>query len=97
MFRTRKLLCLLPIRRSLSSFKNFVGDVNHIDISEEVRFALHENLPVVALESTIITHGLPFPANIEYGQDVEAAVREQVHNLTHIYLHNCAKSLCLVV
>lgn len=84
MFRTRKLLCLSPIRTSLSRFKSYVDQVNCVDISEEVRFALHDRLPVVALESTIITHGLPFPDNVEYGRDVEAIVRQQVHNFTYI-------------
>ncbi|MCA9892875.1 MAG: pseudouridine-5'-phosphate glycosidase, partial [Anaerolineae bacterium] len=34
-----------------------------IHISEEVQQALAENRPVVALESTLITHGLPYPSN----------------------------------
>lgn len=82
MFRTRKLLCLSPIRTTLTRFKSYVDPINCVHISEEVRFALHENLPVVALESTIITHGLPFPDNVEYGRDVEAVIREQVQNFT---------------
>lgn len=90
MFRTRKLLCLSPIRTSLSRFKSYVDQVNCVNISEEVRFALHERLPVVALESTIITHGLPFPDNVEYGQDVEAIIRQQVHNLTMLDIHKNA-------
>ena len=32
--------------------------------------------PVVALESTIIAHGMPYPANFEMAQDVEAIIRE---------------------
>jgi len=34
-------------------------------ISDEVSSALHDEKPVVALESAIITHGLPYPVNIE--------------------------------
>ncbi len=41
-----------------------------------VREALSENRPVVALESTLITHGLPHPVNIEVARKMEAAIRE---------------------
>jgi pseudouridylate synthase len=41
----------------------------------EVRAALDRGLPVVALESTIITHGMPFPQNVETARLVEAEVR----------------------
>jgi pseudouridine-5'-phosphate glycosidase len=44
-------------------------------ISEEVADALSENKSVVALESNVITHGLPYPLNIETAVRVEAAVR----------------------
>jgi pseudouridylate synthase len=47
-----------------------------LDISSEVRTALAENRAVVALESTIITHGMPFPENVATARDVEAIVRE---------------------
>ena len=46
-----------------------------IDVSEEVQDALNENKGVVALESTIITHGMPFPQNLETALAVEAEVR----------------------
>ncbi|KAL0252070.1 hypothetical protein GEMRC1_001282 [Eukaryota sp. GEM-RC1] len=45
-------------------------------ISEEVQSALESGLPIVALESTIITHGMPYPQNLETARDVEAIVRE---------------------
>jgi pseudouridylate synthase len=38
--------------------------------------ALHSSLPVVALESTVITHGLPRPQNLELAHDMEHVVRE---------------------
>lgn len=50
---------------------------NYIDIQPEVAQALVENRPVVALESTIISHGMPFPRNVETALMVEAAIREQ--------------------
>ncbi|SEP59408.1 pseudouridine-5'-phosphate glycosidase [Thalassovita taeanensis] len=46
-----------------------------ITLSPEVATALFENRPVVALESTIITHGMPFPQNLETARRVEAELR----------------------
>ncbi|TFG61411.1 MAG: pseudouridine-5'-phosphate glycosidase [Spirochaetales bacterium] len=48
----------------------------YLDFSPEVRTALDENRPVVALESTIISHGMPYPANIQTAQEVECIVKE---------------------
>ncbi len=45
-------------------------------VSEEVRAAIAENRPVVALESTIISHGMPYPQNVETALKVERTVRE---------------------
>ena len=42
----------------------------------EVQAALSQGAPVVALESTIITHGMPYPQNLEVARKVEATVRE---------------------
>ncbi len=42
----------------------------------EVQAALQENKPVVALESTVITHGLPYPDNVKTAVSMETAVRE---------------------
>jgi pseudouridine-5'-phosphate glycosidase len=47
-----------------------------LDIHPEVATALAEKRPVVALESTLITHGLPYPANLETATAMEGAVRE---------------------
>ncbi|MEI5680181.1 MULTISPECIES: pseudouridine-5'-phosphate glycosidase [unclassified Mesorhizobium] len=47
-----------------------------IHLSDEVAAALKEGRPVVALESTIITHGMPYPANLETARGVEAVVRD---------------------
>ncbi len=44
--------------------------------SPEVEKALKSGAPIVALESTIISHGLPRPTNLEVAQDVESIVRE---------------------
>ncbi len=48
-----------------------------LDVSAEVAEALAGHKPVVALESTIITHGMPFPTNLETALMLETAVRSQ--------------------
>src|SRR6187401_2381964 len=45
-------------------------------VHEEVHAALDEGRPVVALESTIVAHGLPWPESYEIGRALEATVRE---------------------
>ncbi|MBD8876476.1 pseudouridine-5'-phosphate glycosidase [Roseibium polysiphoniae] len=51
---------------------------NHlIAPTAEVRQALADGKPVVALESTIITHGMPFPDNVETARQVEADIRAE--------------------
>lgn len=51
--------------------------MNHyLSISPEVRQALDEGRPVVALESTIISHGMPYPQNVETALKVEQTIRE---------------------
>jgi pseudouridine-5'-phosphate glycosidase len=49
-----------------------------VDINPEIYDALMKRRPVVALESTIITHGMPHPHNIETAIEVEKIVQEQV-------------------
>jgi pseudouridylate synthase len=51
---------------------------NFLDVAPEVEQALAHNLPVVALESTIISHGMPYPQNVATALKVEAEVR--AHN-----------------
>src|SRR5262245_23999784 len=48
-----------------------------LDIRPGVAAALMEGRPVVALESTLIAHGLPWPLNLETAQGAEAAVRAE--------------------
>jgi pseudouridine-5'-phosphate glycosidase len=52
------------------------GFSQHLTASEEVREALDSGQPVLALESTIITHGMPWPRNLETARFAAAAVRE---------------------
>ena len=55
---------------SKKSFNKF------LQVSDEVQDALNNNKPVVALESTIISHGMPYPQNYETAKQVENTVRE---------------------
>lgn len=48
----------------------------YLDIAPEVAKALAEKKPVVALESTIISHGMPYPQNVETALKVEQVIRE---------------------
>ncbi|WP_424939991.1 pseudouridine-5'-phosphate glycosidase [Aliiroseovarius sp. S253] len=47
-----------------------------LHLSDEVAAARDAGAPIVALESTIITHGMPFPQNVETARAVEAVIRE---------------------
>ena len=48
-----------------------------IDISEEIQDSIKSNGPLVALESTIISHGMPFPQNFETALKVERIIRKE--------------------
>ena len=48
-----------------------------LDVSPEIAQALHHKKPIVALESTIITHGMPFPQNAEMAVNVERIIRNE--------------------
>ncbi|HEU4861177.1 MAG TPA: pseudouridine-5'-phosphate glycosidase, partial [Chitinophagaceae bacterium] len=47
-----------------------------LEIQPEVKKALADGKPVVALESTIISHGMPYPQNIKTALEVEEIVRK---------------------
>ncbi len=53
--------------------KNFM---KYLEVSQEVKEALENNKPVVALESTIISHGMPYPQNFETALKVEKIIRD---------------------
>ena len=48
----------------------------YLDVAPEVQAALDAGKPVVALESTIISHGMPYPQNVETALNVEKIIRE---------------------
>lgn len=47
----------------------------YLDIADEVKEALEQGRPVVALESTIISHGMPYPQNVQTALEVERIIR----------------------
>ena len=49
----------------------------YLDVAPEVAAAVAEGRPVVALESTIISHGMPYPQNVETALNVEKIIREE--------------------
>lgn len=48
----------------------------YIELSEEVRAAKEQGKPIVALESTIISHGMPYPQNVQTAREVEQIIRD---------------------
>lgn len=49
---------------------------NYLSYSKEVQEGLEKGLPIVALESTIISHGMPYPQNVETAREVEQILRD---------------------
>lgn len=58
-----------------------------LQINDEVLDALHTNKAIVALESTIISHGMPYPQNVETANEVEAIIRAEGAVPATIALH----------
>ena len=50
---------------------------NYLSITPEIQEAIKQGKPIVALESTILSHGMPYPENLEFAHKVEEIVREQ--------------------
>ncbi|MBR4469760.1 MAG: pseudouridine-5'-phosphate glycosidase [Erysipelotrichaceae bacterium] len=50
---------------------------DYLSITPEIEKAIAENKPIVALESTILSHGMPYPENLEFAHKVEEVVRGQ--------------------
>lgn len=63
--------------RPISSLSQALSRHAPVDVHPEVQEALHSNAPIVALETTIVTHGMPHPVNLETALSVEKIVREQ--------------------
>lgn len=74
---SNKFLILLPPRPALS-FLHFPSlSKMLVEFSPEVAAAKRDRLPIVALESTIIAHGMPYPQNVETARAVEQAIRKE--------------------
>ncbi|XP_034101651.1 uncharacterized protein LOC117566216 [Drosophila albomicans] len=56
--------------------RTYTQNQKHIVVHPEIRQALSQKQPIVALESTIITHGMPVPQNVETALQVEEMVRQ---------------------
>jgi len=51
--------------------------MHELHYSEEVRQALDNQQPIVGLETAVVTHGLPYPTNVELAQAMENLIREE--------------------
>ncbi len=50
---------------------------DYLEVTPEIQLAIYEGKPVVALESTILSHGMPFPENLEFAHNVEEIIRNE--------------------
>ena len=50
---------------------------DYLSITPEIQEALAAGKPVVALESTILSHGMPYPQNLDFGRKVEQIIRDE--------------------
>ncbi|KAI1788747.1 indigoidine synthase A-like protein [Ganoderma leucocontextum] len=66
----------LRCKRPISSLSAALKEHAPIDVHPEVQEALAHGRPVVALETTIVTHGMPYPTNRETAQSVESNIRK---------------------
>ncbi|HWZ19416.1 MAG TPA: pseudouridine-5'-phosphate glycosidase [Ktedonobacteraceae bacterium] len=66
------------IKVSIFTYRGLMNQLSpYLKLSDEVKVALQEQRPIVALESTVIAHGLPYPENVEVAQAMEAAIRKE--------------------
>lgn len=49
----------------------------YLDVRSDIKEAIEANKPVVALESTILSHGMPYPENLEFARNVERIIKEE--------------------
>ena len=73
--RRKKMFCT---RKALLNFSKRRFSSKSVVISEHVKSALSNREPVVALESTIITHGMPRPHNLECAKRVQKIIETEV-------------------
>ena len=68
---------------------SYAHDRNLLNYGEEVSEARKRDAPIVALESTIITHGMPFPDNLATATRVEDIIRQQVRTICILKCRGC--------
>src|SRR6476659_1342444 len=73
--RTRTVPLCGPGRHCRCGRRRAMAIPDWLTVTDEVEAALEAARPVVALESTLIAHGLPWPANLETARAAEDAVR----------------------
>ena len=49
----------------------------YLDVRNDIKEAIEADKPVVALESTILSHGMPYPENLEFARNVEKIIKEE--------------------
>ena len=81
----RLLKSFNPITRKYGT--NLLQKNDLLVVNDEIKYG---NKPVVALESTIITHGLPYPQNLETALQVEQAIRAEGAVPATIGIFNCS-------
>lgn len=70
---------MFRVQKNLLHMRTFSTQIHSlIDITPEIQKSLKSKAPLVALESTIITHGMPYPQNMQTALDVENIIRNQV-------------------
>uniref|UniRef100_A0A060TA86 ARAD1D21692p n=1 Tax=Blastobotrys adeninivorans TaxID=409370 RepID=A0A060TA86_BLAAD len=79
MLRVRQASAMNMVARHLRQCRGYAtkSAPKLLNISPEVQRALDDRSPIVALESTIITHGLPYPDNLEMATQVEEEIRKE--------------------
>ena len=78
LFRPRPVLSTIQKLHFHTKSKSIV-------VSDHVQNSLLNGEPIVALESTIITHGMPQPHNLNTAKKVESIIREKVCTMKKIY------------
>ena len=51
--------------------------IKYLDVRSDIKVAIEADKPVVALESTILSHGMPYPENLEFARNVERIIKEE--------------------
>ena len=72
------MLGALPLRRLPKKCRMLSTNAKILQIEESIQEAIAQGKPVVALESTIIAHGMPYPENLQLVKEVGTILRGKV-------------------